>query len=294
MEFQFKAGCPACPVACKYCHVTELDINRSTNWTQGMIGLNKACTFINVPPWINDDIVSQNKFDLIPFHLLEGDWVGWTAITDGLMPQLRPYFWEWVRQTSFRAKLLTVVSKWPINKQFMKELATIPNFYLVVTITGNPSPIELVNTKVHLRTLQYAKEYGVKALPMCHPYISGVSDLNFLRELSNLGYNNISIKGLRYNPITMSNWIPESSKRIYDDTNLQEVLPEDGWRVLVQDSGLLLLSPQQWYRQSAKLLTPKLSYENARSHVLSLLPFTQIASSATSDEVIESTIKRRL
>ncbi len=294
MEFKFQPGSPACPVACKYCHVTELDLDRSNNWSKGMIGINKACTFINVPPWINDDKVSQNKFDHIPYHLLDGDWVGWTAITDGLMPQLRPYFWKWVEQTSSRAKLLTVVTKWPINRQLMKELAIIPNFYLVVTITGNPYPIELVNTKVHLRTLQYAQEYGVKALPMCHPYISGVSDLSFLGELYKLGYNQISIKGLRYNPITMASWMPESSQVLYNNTNLEEVLPDDGWETKVSQSGFTLLSPKQWYNQNTNLLFPKLSWDQASDQVNSLIPYTQIASSASSDEVIEAAIRRRM
>jgi hypothetical protein len=292
--FQFQAGKPACPIACKYCHVTELDADRTAKWSSGLIGINKACTFINVPPWINEDPTAQANFDNIPYELLSGDWVGWTAVTDGLMPSLRKYFWQWVERSSRVAKLITVVSKWPINRQLMKELATIDNLYLVITITGNPSPIELVDTRVHLRTLALAAEYGVKTLPMCHPYIAGVSDLSFLTELANLGYQSISVKGLRYNPTTMSNWMPTASRLLYDNSSQKEVLPDDGWREKVVDSGLSLLSPQHWYRDSAINLYPKLDLEQASSQVTTLLNYCQIASSSSSHSVIDAVVKRKM
>jgi hypothetical protein len=292
--FQFQAGKPACPIACKYCHVTELDADRTAKWSSGLIGINKACTFINVPPWINEDPTAQANFDNIPYELLSGDWVGWTAVTDGLMPSLRKYFWQWVERSSRVAKLITVVSKWPINRQLMKELATIDNLYLVITITGNPSPIELVDTRVHLRTLALAAEYGVKTLPMCHPYIAGVSDLSFLTELANLGYQSISVKGLRYNPTTMSNWMPLNSQAVYDNTSQEEVLPDDGWREQVIDSGLSLLSPQQWYRDSAINLYPKLDLESATTQVNTLFNYCQIASSSSSQSVIDAVVKRKM
>jgi hypothetical protein len=274
--FQFKAGKPACPIACKYCHVTELDADRTAKWSSGLIGINKACTFINVPPWINEDPTAQANFDNIPYELLSGDWVGWTAVTSRV------------------AKLITVVSKWPINRQLMKELATIDNLYLVITITGNPSPIELVDTRVHLRTLALAAEYGVKTLPMCHPYIAGVSDLSFLTELANLGYQSISVKGLRYNPTTMSNWMPTASRLLYDNSSQKEVLPDDGWREKVVDSGLSLLSPQHWYRDSAINLYPKLDLESATTQVNTLLNYCQIASSSSSQSVIDAVVKRKM
>lgn len=201
-KFRFEVGQPACPVACKYCHVTELDADRTSAWSSGLAGVNKACTFMNVPPWVGEDKRTRAIFYNFPYQLLAGDFAGWTAVTDGFIPELVPYFWHWVEQVSPIAKLTTVVTKWAINREFMKKLADIPNFFLVVTITG-AERVERISTKVHLRTLAIAKECGVKALPMVHPYISGLSDLSFLPTIKALGYDEICVKGLRYNPVTM-------------------------------------------------------------------------------------------
>lgn len=290
--FQFEVGKPACPIACKYCHVTELDADRTRNWSKGLLGINKACTFVNVPPWINEDDTSSEKFKNIPWHLLSGEFVGWTAITDGLMPSLTPYFWQWVGSASPYAKLLTVVSKWPITNDNMRQLAEIPNFFLVVTITG-AGKIENVPSRILVKNLEKAKECGVKALPMVHPYISGVSDLSFLSHLQQIGYNEICVKGLRYNPETMGNWMPESSKPLYEGKGVEETLPEDGWRQKVADSGLSLISPKQWYLREGGDKSKKITRHEAAANVDLLLPHCQVASSSQWEEVRESAIARR-
>lgn len=291
-SFQFEVGKPACPIACKYCHVTELDADRTKNWSKGLLGINKACTFVNVPPWIDEDNISSEKFKNIPWHLLMGEFVGWTAITDGLMPPLRPYFWQWVDSASPYAKLLTVVSKWPITKELMRQFAEIPNFFLVVTITG-AEKIENVPSDILVRNLENAKEFGVKALPMVHPYISGVSDLSFLSHLKQIGYDEICIKGLRYNPATMSSWMPEESKPLYEGRGIEETLPEDGWRQKVADSGLSLISPKLWYLQEGGDRSKKITIDQASTNVGLLLPYCQVASSSQWEEVRESAIARR-
>lgn len=293
MAFNFEAGKPACPIACKYCHVTELDADRSQKWSNGLLGINKACTFVNVPPWIDEDKISSEKFKNIPWHLLAGDFVGWTAITDGLMPSLRSYFWQWVSLVSPYAKLLTTVSKWTISKQLMREFAEIPNFFLVVTITGAET-IEKVSSKALLRNLQNAKECGVQALPMVHPYISGVSDLSFLPHLKQIGYDEVCFKGLRYNPSTMGTWMPKESKAIYDGRGIEETLPEDGWRQKVQDSGLSLISPKQWYLREGGDKSKQINIEQASTNVDLLLPYCQVASSSQWDAVRQSAITRRI
>lgn len=293
MEFKFEVGKPACPIACKYCHVTELDANRTAAWSKGLIGVNKACTFANVPPWITDDSRTQEKFYKFPWHLLKGDYAGWTAVTDGFMPSLRPYFWDWIEQVCSVAKLITVVTKWSISKEFMKELSQIPNLFLVITITGAES-VEKIRTSTHLKSLALAKEYNVKCLPICHPYISGVSDLSFLPKVKSLGYEEICIKGLRYNPGTMGAWMPANSKLLYENNGIEEILPEDGWRQRVQDAGLSLLSPKQWYARESVSYNPKLNLAEATKAVEELLLLANIASSSSHDEVKQSAIKRRL
>ncbi|HEY9879502.1 MAG TPA: hypothetical protein V6D29_13685 [Leptolyngbyaceae cyanobacterium] len=291
---QFEVGKPACPVACQYCHVTELDADRTAAWSKGLLGINKACTFMNVPPWIAEDEATQKQFYQTPWHLFTGDFAGWTAVTDGMMPKLLPYFWHWVERVSPVAKLVTVVTKWSINAQLMQELASIPNLFLVVTITGNEPPIERIPSRVHLRTLALAKEYGVRCLPMCHPYIAGVSDLSFLPHLKSLGYSEFCVKGLRYNPDTMGSWMPQTSKPLYEGHGIEEVLPEDGWRERVADAGLTLLSsPKEWYWRDGIALPPGLNRASAIAMVDQLLTMANIASSAP-QEVRESAISRRL
>jgi len=181
------------------------------------------------------------------WQLLKADFAGWTAVTDGFMPSLLPYFWHWVEQVSPMAKLITVVTKWPLNKTFAQKLADIPNLFLVITITGNKPPVEKISPEVHLRSLAIAKEAGIKCLPMVHPYISGVSDLSFLGKIAYLGFNKVCFKGLRYNPKTMGDWMPLDSQTLYSGNGIKETLPEDGWRDRVKDTGLSLISPKKWY-----------------------------------------------
>jgi hypothetical protein len=292
-EFRFEVGKPACPVACRYCHVTELDANRTAAWSRGLLGINKACTFMNVPPWITEDQETQQRFKATPWRLFRGDFAGWTAVTDGMMPQLLPFFWEWVHSTHLEAKLLTVVTKWSINRDLMQELAQIPNLFLVVTITGNKPPVERVPSRVHLRTLELAQEFSVRCLPMCHPYISGVSDLSFLPRLCELGYQEVCIKGLRYNSETMRDWMPDSSKLLYEGHGIDEVLPEDGWRDRVTDAGLSLLSPKEWYLRDGLKLSPRVTKTEAIAMVNELLRISNVASS-TPESVHEAAIARRL
>lgn len=289
---KFIAGKPACPVGCKYCFITEHE-QRRTVWNANPVaGINKACTFINVTPWIDTDPQEQARFTLFPWHLLEGDYVGFTAITDPFWPQIEKYLWEWMDRASEHAKLVTGVTKWPISRKVMKRLATYKNFYLVVGITGNWE-IEKVPLKMHLRTLAWAKEYGVKTLPISHPYIAGMSDLSFLPEIKALGYDEFDVKGLRYCSQNMSSWMPEASKKWYEGREDEEILPEDGWRQLVSDAGLTLLSPRQWYVREGQSLSPKLNRKEAERQVLEVMKLANVVSS-DSKKVFEASVRRRL
>jgi DNA repair photolyase len=266
-NFHFEAGKPACPVACQYCFITEHDTRRAV-WNQNpLAGINKACTYINVPPWINDDKEAQRRFMGFPWQVLKGDFVGFTAITDPCWPKLEKYLRHFLNQVSPLAKAVTLVSKWPISRKQMAWLSEYSNLFLVVGITGNHPPIEQVTVRKHLETLALAREYGVRSLPISHPYIAGVSDLSFLPELRQLGYSEISVKGLRYCDARMRSWMPENSRQYYLGREDEEILPEDGWRELVADNGFSLLSPQEWYLRDASGLNPHLSREEAEKLV---------------------------
>lgn len=191
-------------------------------------------------------------------------------------------------------KLVTVVTKWSINREFMRELAAIPNLFLVITITGNRPPVEGIPPEVHLRSLALAREFNVRCLPMCHPYIGGVSDLSFVSQLAGLEYRELCTKGLRYNPETMGNWMPESSKKLYKRQGIEETLPDDGWQKIIEESGMKLLSPKQWYWREGFNLSPKLAPTEAEQLVNILWQSANVASSANSSEVLSSAISRQL
>jgi len=226
--------------------------------------------------------------------LLAGDFVGFTAITDPFWPRIDRYLWEWLDRASEHAKIVTCVSKWGISREVMKRLATYPSFFLVLGVTGNFS-IEKVPLKTHLRTLEMAKEFWVPCLPISHPYISGVSDLSFLPQIKNMGYDYFDVKGLRYCSANMSSWMPDTSKPYYQGFEDSEILPEDGWREMVADAGLKLLSPRAWYLAEAvkRNLSPRLSVEEASRLVDMILNIANVVSSDI-DNVRDAAILRRL
>lgn len=289
---KFEAGSPACPIACKYCSITEHEQRREL-WNRNPVaGINKASTFINVTPWINDDPDEQRRFHAFPWHLLKGDFVGFTAITDPFWPKLDRYLWEWCERAGEVAKLITCVTKWPISRETLKRIATVPNFFLVVSITGNES-LENTSVSKQLGTLSLCREYGVKTLPICHPYISGISDLSFLSKVKELGFDNFDVKGLRYCNDNMASWMPEASKRFYISHEEEEILPEDGWIDRLRDSGLTLLSPREWYEREAMFLTPRLGRDEAEHLVDQILELANVVSS-DKEGVRGAAIRRRM
>lgn len=293
-EFRFEAGKPACPVACRYCFITEHDTRRSVWNKNPLVGLNKATTFVNVAPWITESPAEQERFTAFPWEILKGDFVGFTAITDPFWPKLEGHLWQFIEKVSPIVKVVTCVTKWPISRETMKRLARVPNFMLVVAITGNHAPIEKVSVRKHLETLALARELGVPALPISHPYIAGVSDLSFLSKLKSLGYDEFDVKGFRYCDAQMRSWMPEASRVHYVGREEEEVLPEDGWRERVADAGLTLLSPRQWYLREGVSHVPHLGRFEAETLVGRVMELANIVSSASFDEVVKAAIRRRL
>ncbi|MBU1721535.1 hypothetical protein KKG38_02015 [Patescibacteria group bacterium] len=164
---------------------------------------------------------------------------------------------------------------------------------MVVGISGN-GDVEGVSVQQHLKTLELAREYGVRALPIAHPYIAGVSDLSFLPELRRLGYDEISVKGLRYCDARMRSWMPEASRQLYLGREDEEVLPEDGWRENVADEGFSLLSPKQWYLREGQGMSPHLSRDRAEELVDQVMEIANVTSSSNAMAVREAAIARRL
>lgn len=176
-----------CPVNCRYCVITQVQY-RARVWRERfLIGLNKAVTILN-PPRDRNDAQALASFYNFPLELLEGDRVGFNAISDAFWPKYRPELEWFLERVAPIAKAVTCVTKFPVSAAMMQRLAAIPHFQLNVSITGLDG-IEATTTRSRLRTLALAREYGVAAFPTVHPYIAGMSDLSFLPELARLGWN---------------------------------------------------------------------------------------------------------
>lgn len=280
----------ACPVACRYCVITQVGY-RAAAWQQKfLIGLNKAVTILNPPP-NKDDAEALASFYNFPLELLEGDRVGFNAISDPFWPKYRPELEWFLNEVAPVAKAVACVTKFSVSAAMMQRLALIPHFQLNVSITGLDG-IEATTIKSRLKTLALAREYGVAAFATIHPYIAGMSDLSFLPELKRLGYDAVDVKGLRYDS-AMDAWMQEGTRAHYAGTEGNEVLPEDGWREKIADAGLCLQSLRAWSAERARP-TPRLTREVAEERVAALLAFANITSSDNDRAVIEAAIERRI
>lgn len=178
----------------------------------------------------------------------------------------------------------------PVPEKLMEKLSSYRNFRLIVSITGLEK-LEKTTTKSRLKTLELAKKYKVEAFPLCHPYIACMTDLGFLSALKTLGYNEIDIKGLRYNP-RFNEWLPENAVHLYEGSDEMEILIND-FEEELNKSGLKKVSLKEWYKKQ-ELRTPSLDYETARLKVTEVFKMANITSSDTDKKVFDAAVQRRL
>lgn len=274
-----------CPVKCKYCAVSEVRY-RAKQWEKKwIIGLNKAATILNPPLDMNNHRAVKwfYKFDL---SLLDGDKVGFNAITDPFWSKYSSELAYFLERVPERSKAVICVTKFPITRTHMRYLAKIPNFLLNVSITGLDK-IERTKTKSRLQTLEIAKEYGVKAFPIIHPYIHGMSDLSFLPKLKEIGYDYADIKGLRYDPV-MDSWMPNDIAQQYRNFSHTEALLGN-FQQQLDDAGITVFPLKKWTDVNMRK-KPSVSEEVAIESVKRLVQIGNITSSATDEEVIKARI----
>lgn len=289
---QFGAEDYGCPVKCEYCVVSKVDSRRELWNEKTILGINKAVTILNPPPDLKNEEALKEFYDF-PVELLKGDFVGFNAISDPFWPKYKKELDFFLEKVPSIAKLVTCVTKFNPPESVLNRLAEIPNFRLAVSVTGLDS-IERTKTEERLNLLERAKEKGIKAFPIIHPYIAGMSDLSFLSRLKEMGYDEVDVKGLRYNHENMANWMPASSQNFYEGTNERETLPDDGWKKKIELAGLKLRSLKDWYRDGFEEMEPKLGKEEAEKLVGEILERANITSSDTDASVIEEAIKRRM
>jgi DNA repair photolyase len=290
-KYIYKKEKTSCPISCKYCVITKVNSRRNLWNKKTIIGMNKAVTILNPPP-DRQDKKAMDDFYNFPIELLKGDIVSFNALSDPFWPKYENELDYFLKKISPISKLVVCVTKFPISDKTLKRLAEISNFRLTVSITGLNS-LEKRNSSQHIELLRNAKEYGIKAFPLIHPYIAGLSDLSFLPELKEMNYEYIDIKGLRYNHENMKNWMPAESQRYYINTNEKEILPEDGWREKIMSSGLKIKSLKEWYKENCPS-APKLAEEIAKKNVAELIKYANITSSDADEAVIKSAVLRRL
>ena len=248
-------------------------------------------TIINPPPDLTDK-QAVAEFYNFPLELLRGDYVGFNAISDPFWPKYEQELKYFLKNVAPLAKLVVCVTKFKIKDEIWEILRKIPNFRLNVSITGLDD-LENTKTKDRLDVLRQAKKFGVKAFPIIHPYIAGLSDLSFLPELKAMGYDYLDVKGLRYNHQTMRTWMPNQAQQYYINSEEQEILPEDGWRQKIAQAGLTLKTLKDWYGQDC-LSNNAVDEKTAENNVKKLLKYANITSSDTDEAVIKSAIERRL
>jgi DNA repair photolyase len=287
-----KKICPSatgCPIGCRYCVVTKVASRRTLWQKRTILGLNKAATIFNAPPDKNDP-EAMAEFYHFPVEMFHGDIVSFNAVSDPFWPKYQPELEYFLTAVAPVAKLVVGVTKFILTDEMLKRLSQVPNFRLIVSITGLDQ-LEKTKTVDRLDLLRRAKKFGVKAFPLIHPYIAGVSALSFLPELKKLGYDFVDVKGFRYNSKTM-NWLPAASRKYYEKSKEKEILPEDGWREKIQNADLTLVPLKDWYALDLPT-EPKLSPAEAKEKVSFILKYANITSSDTRAAVICAAIKRR-
>ena len=294
---QFKKG-QVCIGDCAYCAVTEVKSNRANEWekrfdsNEFVISINKPTTIFNPPPLYLLGSEEANKtFYEFPLELFKSDFVGFCAISDPMLPYYRDHLNWFLDNVPQVAKVVSMITKFPIDRKMMEKLASVSNFQLFVSTTGLDS-IEATTTKSRLKTLALAKEYGVRALPVVHPYISGMTDLSFLADLKKIGYDEVSLKGLRYDS-SMKDWMPSNVSKLYEGTEGEETLIEDDYKDTVNSYGVEIISLKNWALENAPT-DRGIDLVEATELTDKLLAFANITSSDSNQAVREAAIKRRL
>ncbi|EKE11070.1 MAG: hypothetical protein ACD_15C00141G0003 [uncultured bacterium] len=291
MRHDYKKEGYGCPIGCKYCVVTKVDSRRKLWNKKTIVGLNKAVTIFNPPPNM-DNKNAMKEFYSFPLELFKGDIVGFNAISDPFWPRYKKELDYFLKEVSPIAKLVVCVTKFNLSDSILEKLSHIKNFRLTVSITGLDQ-LENTKTKDRLDLLKRAKQYGIAAFPIIHPYIAEMSNLSFLSELKKIGYNHIDVKGLRYNHEAMKGWMPIESQKYYLNTNEKEILPEDGWREKIKESGLEIMSLKDWYQNNLHS-SPSLDYEESKEYVNKILKYANMTSSDTDEAVIKASVLRRM
>ena len=280
-----------CPVECKYCMASRID-QRSKYWNNGSrIGINKSCIFINRV--ITDKPLKESDID---FTILEGDVVGFQGITD--------CFWNVFYDDlkflienldNFKIKKLVLTTKMPVTDDII-NLIKDKRVLVVYSLTGLDF-LEKTSTEIRLNSIKKLLKNNIGVFPIIHPYIHNISDISFLPKLQELGIEQISFKGFRYNPNNMKElekYIPIEILKQYDKNEEEILLGEDFLKKEIKKYGLEYIDLKEYIYNS---LDNIYSFDEklVREKVKKIVNDIVISSSEKNlDTLIDYVVKRRI
>ena len=193
-------------------------------------------------------------------------------------------------------KKLVLVTKWPISEKQMDIISGNHKILLVVSVTGLDM-LEKVSTKERIDVIRRAKKRNINVLPIVHPYIHKLSNLNFFEDLKEIGIKEISLKGLRYNDEWMGEWGKELMSpeiyRIYFDNQEKEILlGEEYVEELAEKNDLKIVPFREFVHRDNGV--KGLSLEESEKIVKQIFSNVVVSSSDTDDSVYKVAVQRRL
>ncbi len=262
-----------CPIACKYC-MADLVPSRSLQWDQQgseSIGLNKSACFLNRRG-------GRPLKEWAPIHLLHGETVGFQGIQDPLDPRwTEDLLWLLNQAPTFGG--ITLVTKWPrIQEDVLQHIASTPNCVLIVSLTGADSLEPGSTTVQRIAVAGRVRKAGGRVHALVHPWIAGVSNIDWLPRAKDAGITEYTVKGFRYTKAMGPLGIPPKY--------LQQYLEKEGQEVLV-DPPLEMSVPLPRFQGSE-------TREDAVQAVHELEKMVVFSSSSSKEDVLATAVERRI
>jgi len=271
------ANRPACPVACKYCSITEVSYRRE-QWERGVsISINKVVTVLN-----------KHYKEWLPPEYFTSDILCFEASSDPFWTERFNDFERFCMDYASVSRLITFVTKMPITRKHLEVLKRVEvPIVVVVSITGlDELGIERTRREILYDNIRKCQDLGIPSIPLIHPYIHGLVDVHkLLEEFKALGIKYYQIKGFRFDSSMV--WLPKEVYEFYKDKEGIEYMPE----LEIQVDGLTRIELRDFYRMYQ--LPPKIDCGQAAEYVSKVIKHAIITSSAPKEEVIEYAIKRR-
>ena len=211
-----------CPVDCKYCMVNHISIRQSKWKNTPRYGINKTAMFVTT-------IDGSNMADWFDPTLTGGEIIAFQGVDDGFNNKFKKDLKYIMGLSSSNAyRRVVVCTKYTKGTEQLKMMADAGDkACLNISLTGL-NMLENTTTEARIELGELAKSMGIHVVYLVHPYIHGLTNLNFLKLVGESPNPIISVKGFRYSEENMGSWarelIPQSSLMEYRKGNEEEVM----------------------------------------------------------------------